>query len=231
MHVMRVGQLAELVPATYMIFDVLYLDRYSLMELAYQERRRILEDLRLTGRSWQTPPAYPGEGHTLLSAATHCGLEGIVAKRLTSRYEPGRRGRDWFKIKVTRRQEFVIGGWMPGEGGHEGLIGSLLVGYYSPPPARARPGVLHFAGGVGTGFDADDHRELLRLLRKRRRAASPFAEKVPRSGAIWVEPDLVAEVEFFEWTPAGIIRHPVYRGLRPDKPAREIVREEPVAAT
>lgn len=229
MQVGAAGRLVREIRATYMIFDILHRDGYALLEMPYAARRDLLLETVTSGSNWQVPPGYVGEGRSLLSAATQTGLEGIVAKRLTSLYEPGRRSREWLKIKVTQRQEFVIGGWMPGTGAHAGLIGSLLIGYYdetSDGRSRQAARPLHFAGGVGTGFAREDHRELLAALKSRAIARSPFAEKVPRRGAHWVAPELVAEVEFLEWTPAGIVRQPSYKGLRYDKRARDVIREQ-----
>ena len=155
----------------------------------------------------------------MLAASRAQGLEGVIAKRLESRYRPGRRSRDWLKVKNVRAQEFVIAGWQPGQGRRAASLGSLLVGHYDS-------GQLRYAGKVGTGFgDAD-----LSLLRQRLEPleveASPFAGRQPPKGSRFVEPQLVAEVEFAEWTQAGTLRHPSYKGLRDDKPASEVMREE-----
>jgi bifunctional non-homologous end joining protein LigD len=210
------------VPVTYVIFDLLYLDGNSLLEAPYEERRRELESLELSGSSWQTPSSHRGDGPELLGASRERGLEGIVAKRLRGTYQPGRRSRDWLKVKNVRSQELVIGGWLPGKGRRQGEIGALLVGYHEGGAGR-----LRYAGKVGTGFDAGD----LRLLRKRldplRRTDSPFEGRQPERGSIFVEPTLVCEVDFSEWTKAGTLRHPSYKGLRDDKAAIDVVREEP----
>jgi bifunctional non-homologous end joining protein LigD len=212
------------IPVTYVIFDLLYLDGHSLLDEGYEDRRAALEALGLQGQSWQIPAYHRGDGSKLLAASRERGLEGIIAKRLGSRYLPGRRSRDWLKVKNVRGQEVVIGGWLPGKGRREGEIGALLVGYYEDDDAEPR---LRYAGKVGTGFDAAD----LKLLRKRleplRRDESPFAGRQPQKGAIFVEPKLVGEVEFSEWTNAGTLRHPSYKGLRDDKPTADVVREEP----
>jgi bifunctional non-homologous end joining protein LigD len=226
---MHVGSEAEVrrrmreVPVTYVIFDLLHLDGSSLLGLSYEERRRELESLELSGAGWQNPVLHRGDGAELLAASRERGLEGIVAKRLRSTYQPGRRSRDWLKLKNVRSQEMVIGGWLPGKGRREGEIGALLVGYQE----RGGDERLRYAGKVGTGFDAGD----LRLLRKRldpmRRAESPFEGRQPERGSIFVEPTLVCEVDFSEWTKAGTLRHPSYKGLRDDKAAGDVVREEP----
>lgn len=212
-------------PIAYCIFDLLYLDGENLMRLPYTERRARLEALDLNGPSWRTPAYRAGEGAELLAASAAQGLEGIVAKRLDSPYEPGRRGGLWLKIKNTRRQELVIGGWFPGEGRRQGRIGALLMGYYDHSGAQPE---LRYAGKVGTGFDARDLEELERLLTPLRRSTSPFAgPRQPGKGALYVEPELVAEVEFNEWTRQNMLRHPSYKGLREDKRPLDVVMERP----
>jgi bifunctional non-homologous end joining protein LigD len=212
------------VPVTYAIFDLLYLDGKSLFDVAYEDRRWELEALGLDGESWQTPSYHRGEGSKLQAASRERGLEGIIAKRLGSRYVPGKRSRDWLKVKNVREQEIVIGGWVPGKGRREGEIGALLVGYYEGEGSERR---LRYAGKVGTGFDAAALRLLSERLKPLRRSDSPFEGRQPQKDAIFVEPKLVAEVVFSEWTNAGTLRHPSYKGLRDDKPATEVVREVP----
>jgi bifunctional non-homologous end joining protein LigD len=219
-------RLAKAAPVTYMIFDLLWLDGHSLMGLPYEQRRELLDALALSGETWQTPEHLQGRGRDVLKASAEQRLEGIVAKRLDSSYEPGARGSTWLKIKNVGRQELVIGGWLPGEGRRERRIGALLVGVYDPG------GELRYAGRVGTGFSDAELDRLGKLLAPLKRQGSPFdaGERPPR-GAVFVEPELVAEVEFTEWTSAGILRHPSYKGLREDKDAREVVREDaPLAA-
>jgi bifunctional non-homologous end joining protein LigD len=199
------------------------------MRLPYSERRARLEELDLNGPSWRTPAYHEGHGDALLQASAQQGLEGIVAKRLDSPYEPGKRNGTWLKIKNTRRQELVIGGWLPGEGRRQGRIGALLMGYYdheAPTPE------LRLAGKVGTGFDAKELDMLEQVLAPLRRATSPFSgAKQPGKGAIYVEPRLVAEVEFSEWTRDHMLRHPSYKGLRDDKRALDVVLERPEPPT
>jgi bifunctional non-homologous end joining protein LigD len=227
MHLTRdsqVRRLAKEAPVNYMIFDLLWLDGHSLMDLPYVERRERLKELGLQGERWQTPDYMVGGGQRILAATQEQGLEGIVAKRLDSPYEPGRRSPCWLKIKNTNRQELVIGGWLPGEGRRRDRIGALLVG------VREDDGRLRFAGRVGTGFTEAELDRLAGLLKPLVRATSPFdivpkSVKIPRE-AVWVEPRLVCEVEFAEWTRDGILRAPSYKGLRDDKPAELVVREE-----
>jgi bifunctional non-homologous end joining protein LigD len=213
-------------PIFYMLFDVLHLDGESLMRLPYTERRARLEALDLNGPSWRTPAHYVGEGEAFLQASKDQGLEGIVAKRLDSAYEPGRRPGTWLKVKNTRSQELVIGGWEPGEGRRQGKVGALLMGYYDHEPPEPE---LRFAGKVGTGFDDAELRKLEKLFAGRQRATTPFSgPKQPTGKRVqFVEPDLVAEIEFNEWTRANIMRHPSYKGLRDDKRALDVVLERP----
>jgi bifunctional non-homologous end joining protein LigD len=148
-------------------------------------------------------------------------LEGVVAKRLDSRYEPGKRTGSWRKVKNTRRQEAVIGGWRPGKGNRTGQIGSLLVGVQEPDG-------LAYAGHVGTGFTDRTLRLLTERLAPLRRDTSPFAVSLPADharDAVWAEPVLVAEVSFTGWTRAGRMRAPSYQGLRSDKDPADVIRE------
>jgi len=222
----------SVVPVTYMIFDILYLDDRLLLKKTYLERREILRGLALNGPAWQTPSFHRGDAAGFLEASRKAGLEGIMAKRLEGLYESGRRSAAWLKIKNTRRQECVVGGWLPGEGGRTGSLGSLLVGYYDKTVAASvqqkTPQKFVYAGKVGTGFTDAMLDRLLRLLRPLRLNANCFAVYAPRfKEAVYVEPKLVAEVEFAEWTDAAIMRHPSFKGLREDKDPRDVVREDP----
>jgi bifunctional non-homologous end joining protein LigD len=208
------------IPATLMIFDILHLGGRSTRSLAYEERRALLEGLELDDRGWQTPRYHAGEGAKLFALSRERGLEGVIAKRLGSVYEPGRRPGSWLKVKNVRSQEVVIGGWLPGKGRRSGTIGALLVGYYEDSDLR-------YAGKVGTGFTEESLRRLAERLEPLRRESSPFAGRQPERGSIFVAPKLVAEVDFGEWTRAGTMRHPAFKGLRTDKRPREVVREEP----
>jgi bifunctional non-homologous end joining protein LigD len=210
------------VPVTYLAFDLLHLDGRSLLDEPYQQRRAQLSALGVTGARWQTPPSFTSETGTDVQAVSkQHGLEGIVAKRLASRYEPGKRTGSWRKIKNVRQQEVVVGGWKPGEGNRAGQIGSLLIG------VQDEAGLL-YAGHVGTGFSQQTLHMLGELLAPLRRATSPFASTVPPEHArpaVWAEPSVVIEVGFAGWTRAGRMRAPTYRGLRPDKDPAEAVRE------
>ncbi|MCP2257639.1 bifunctional non-homologous end joining protein LigD [Streptoalloteichus tenebrarius] len=215
-------RLAGARPVTYLVFDLLHLDGRSCLELPYERRRHLLEGMALSGPRWQTPPSFPGAGSAVLRASREQGLEGVVAKRLASRYQPGRRSPDWIKVAHVRAQEVVIGGWRPGQGRRADTVGALVCGI-------PEEGGLRFVGLVGTGFTdaALDH--LRGLLARRARKTSPFVTPLPadlRRQARWVSPTLVGEVVFREWTRDGRMRAPSWRGLRPDRSPREVVLDE-----
>jgi bifunctional non-homologous end joining protein LigD len=223
MHVQRPSPaLLAQVPVSYLVFDVCHLAGKSLLRTPYADRRALLEGLGLDGPRWATPPAFEGDGAAALAASSSQGLEGVVAKRRDSVYEPGRRSRSWVKVKHVRMQEVVVCGWQPGGGRREGGIGSLLLGVHD------EQGRLVYAGHVGTGFSDRMLDDLIARLRPLERKTSPLASEVPRAqvkDARWVTPQLVGEVAFGEWTRDGRMRHPVWRGLRPDKTVDEVVRE------
>jgi bifunctional non-homologous end joining protein LigD len=207
------------VPVQFLVFDVLERDGEPQLDLAYTARRRVLEEIVTGSGPVQVPPAFEGDPGEAVAASSELGLEGIVAKTRTGRYEAGRRSRSWIKIKHHRAQEVVIGGWRPGNGRRLDTVGSLLLGI---PDGDA----LVYAGRVGSGFrdaDLDDLRARLDTIRS---PDNPFTGIPPADArdAHWVLPVLVGEVEFSEWTSAGRLRHPVWRGWRPDKPPGEVVR-------
>jgi bifunctional non-homologous end joining protein LigD len=205
------------------LFDVLELDSEPLVDLTLVERRRRLEEaLDASVGGMVVSPRFD-DGRALLAAASAEGLEGVVAKRRDSKYLPGRRGTEWRKVKVRARQEVVIAGYTRGEGRRNFSFGALVTGVHEA-------GGLRWAGNVGTGFSDDEIDRLLEIMRPLERADPPFAEtpkmpRVRRGGVVWLEPSLVAEVEFVEWTREGRLRAPVYVGLRDDKPAAEVRRE------
>jgi bifunctional non-homologous end joining protein LigD len=205
-------------PVAYVVFDVLWLAGREVWRLPYAERREVLADLGLEGPSRHVPAHHVGHGADLLEASVARGLEGVMAKRLDSPYEPGRRSRCWVKIKSKPRQEVVVGGWLEGAGNRSGRIGALLVGYYEGD-------VLRFAGRVGTGFSDRTLADLGARLAPLARDTSPFGMRVPYKDAHYVEPVLVCEVEFSEWTATNTLRHPSYKGLRTDKDPRHVVKE------
>jgi bifunctional non-homologous end joining protein LigD len=217
----RVRRLAESVPVTYMIFDIMYLDGHSALQIPYGERRKLLEGLELAGDHWATPPSEMGGGRAVVQAARTAGLEGVVAKRTDSPYRPGVRDPSWRKIKNFRTQSVVVGGWALGHGRLEKDLGALLLGIPGPDG-------LAYLGRVGSGFDAAERSELRRLLARLERATSPFAAPLPRAEAVgvtWAEPEIVGEVRFTEWTRTGRLRQPAWRGLRPDQRPEEVVVE------
>lgn len=217
-------------PAHYMVFDLLHLDGRTLLDVSYVERRALLAELSLgdpgrAGPAWQVPAYHLGDGADLFEATREKGLEGLVAKRLDSRYLPGKRSGSWLKLKHRHQQELVVGGWIPGEGRRSGTLGALLVGHHS----RAD---LNFAGRVGSGFSDAELVELGSILNGLARNDEPFGPapdaRVPRPlarQARWVEPCLVVEVAFAEWTPDGRLRHPSYLGTRDDVDPAQVVRE------
>jgi bifunctional non-homologous end joining protein LigD len=217
-----VRRLAEREPVTYVIFDLLFLDGHSLMALPYLERRERLLELGLNGQTWQTPAHHVGDGAALLEAARAQGLEGVLAKRVDCPYTPGRRSGAWVKVKNVRRASVVIGGWLPGEGNRSGRIGALLVGYHD----ERGSGELRYAGRVGTGFTVAELERLHKLLEPLERDTSPFAGRQPPRGARFVEPRLVAEVDYGEWTRTRTLRHPVYKGLRDDIAPEDVVFDD-----
>jgi bifunctional non-homologous end joining protein LigD len=207
-------------PVTYMVFDVLWLDGHLLVDLPYRERRERLEALGLNGPAWRTPPVAFDDPSGFMSFVQQAGLEGVVAKRVDSPYEIGRRSASWRKIKLHQRQEFLVGGWSPGKGNRSGRIGALLLGYYDHPG-----GSLQYAGKVGTGFTVAELDRLERVLAPLVQAENPFESTgVPRD-ATFVRPELVVEVRYGEWTGDGRIRHPAYLGMRDDRSPAEVVRE------
>lgn len=214
-----VRRLVESHPAVVMLFDVLWFDGHPTTGLPYTERRRLLERLGLAGSAWQTPPASVGGGAAAMDAARRLGFEGVVMKRVDSPYLPGRRSDTWRKLKVEGRQELVVGGWLPGTRSLAGRLGSLLVGYFDDR------GALQYAGRVGSGITGATRADLEVRLAKLTRTTSPFVDTPRLADPRWVTPKLVVEVAFHEWTSAGVLRAPRFKGLRTDKDAREVTRE------
>ena len=218
----EVAKRAETVPITYVVFDLVELDGNEVMPLPYSERRRILKELLPDDGCWTVPAEQgAGNGEALMNAVRERGLEGVMAKRIDSPYLAGKRSSSWVKAKARLRQEFVIGGWQAGEGNRAGQLGSLLVGVYEGD-------TLRYCGKVGTGFSMRELTRLAGLLTPLAIEESPFDPSPPRPIARlahYVRPELVAEVEFGEWTSEGILRHPAYLGLRDDKTPTDVVRE------
>ncbi len=211
----------------YEVFDVLEEDGESLVDLPLTERRARLEKLLARNPVVQLSGSFT-DGDALFEAAEEQGLEGVMAKRTSSRYGEGKRSRDWLKIKTHGRQEFVICGYTKGQGRRSGGFGALVLGVH-------RGGNWEWVGNVGTGFREHDIEELLAKLEPLRRETSPFPvvpkmPKVKKGDVVWVEPKLVAEVEFAQWTHDGHLRAPSFQGLRDDKPAVDVRRERPAEA-
>ena len=205
------------------LFDVLEIEGEPLIHLPLTERRQRLEALVDTRKGGIFVSPHFDDGKALLKAAKEQGLEGVVAKKLDSQYQPGRRSTEWRKVKVRAGQEMVIVGYTKGQGRRSGGFGALVVAVHEA-------GGLRWAGNVGTGFSDDEIDRLLGLMRPLARTTSPLAEepkmpRVRRGDVVWVEPELVAQVEFVEWTHDGRLRAPVYLGLREDKTAEEVRRE------
>jgi bifunctional non-homologous end joining protein LigD len=196
-------------PVIYMPFDVLRLDGEPTIHLPYTERRVRLERLELAGNNWQTPPSQAGDGDAVFAVAKLRNLEGVVAKRLDSHYEPGRRSRAWLKIKNKQHVQLVIGGWAEGNGNRSGRIGALLVGYHDGDDLR-------YAGNVGSGFTEKMLKELQARLAPLARPENgcPFVNPPRWPHLHYVEPVLECEVEFTEWTDELTLRHPVFKGLK-----------------
>jgi bifunctional non-homologous end joining protein LigD len=208
-------------PASYVVFDLLHLDGRALFSLSYDERRDQLEALGLSGSSFTTADSFrDAAGADILAATKAAGLEGVIAKQRRSPYVQGKRSDAWSKVKNVRTQEVVIGGWTEGAGSRQGSIGALLLGIPSGDGLR-------FVGKVGTGFSEGDRQFLLDLLRPDARKRSPFvpASDVKEPSAHFVRPRRVGEVRFSEWTVAGHLRHPAWRGLREDKAPSDVVVE------
>ena len=209
------------------LFDLLELDSEPLIGLPLNERRERLEALVDAGKGGVLVSPQFDDGEALLAAAREQGLEGVVAKRADSTYQPGRRSTDWRKLKVRDGQEVVVVGYTKGQGRRTGGFGALVVAVHDA-------GGLRWAGNVGTGFSDAEIDRLLKVFKPLVRPDSPLSEtpKMPRvrgRDVVWLEPELVAQVEFAEWTHEGHLRAPAYLGLREDKPASEVRKErEPV---
>jgi len=207
------------VPVWLYVFDLVWVSGYDVRELPLRVRKSLLRATLRFDRPVRFTAHRNREGEAYFEEACRRGWEGLIAKRIDSPYRPGR-SRDWLKFKCEQGQELVIGGFTAPRGSRE-EFGALLLGFY-------RGGELRYAGKVGTGFDRATLHELAARLRRLRRGTPPF-DSVPREaarGATWVEPELVAQVSFTEWTADGRLRHPRFLGLREDKSAAEVVRED-----
>jgi bifunctional non-homologous end joining protein LigD len=201
------------------LFDLLYLDGYDVTPLPLRDRKSLLKRTLRFGDPLRFTPHRVGEGERYLEEACRKGWEGVIAKRWAAPYV-GRRSGDWLKFKCVQGQELVVGGYTDPQGSRE-QFGALLVGYYEDNR-------LVYAGKVGTGFDRDTLRDLGKRLVEVGRPTSPFtAGPVPTGTVHWVEPTLVAQVGFAEWTRDGRLRHSRFLGLRDDKAPTDVVRERP----
>ena len=220
------AELRQRVPVSLYVFDVLAVDGQSLVAEPFDARRARLLGLgldQLPGVA--VPPSFTDvSGAQLLEVARAHRLEGVVAKRRSSRYEPGRRSTAWVKTALLTTREVLVGGWTAGEGRRLSTLGALLLG------ARDHDGRLRYLGNVGTGFTEQMLRDLLARLEPLRQDASPFDEPVPREharGARWVTPELVGEVQYRTLTSDHRLRHAAWRGLRPDRDPEEVLADLP----
>ncbi len=199
------------------LFDLLYLDRYSLEELPLRRRKSLLKRALRFKRPLHFTQHRNEKGEAYLKSACQRGWEGVIAKRSDASYHHGR-SRDWLKFKCDHGQELVIGGFTDPQGEREGF-GALLVGYFDKKGLR-------YAGKVGTGFDEEFLKDFAKKLKSIQVEDCPFEDEVREKNAAWVEPKLVGEFGFTEWTNDGKLRHPRFLGLRRDKKAKEVSREE-----
>lgn len=227
MHVRGAAEIQRLmktIPVAYIAYDLIYLDGRDLTGLAYTERRALLEECVVPTQWLQLSPAVEGEGTALFEAARSQGLEGIVAKKLTSRYEVGKRSKSWLKVKTTFEADVVIAGWNEGGGRRSGVLGSLILAVYDGDKLR-------FIGGVGTGFTQRTLALTQRELEPLEIDEAPFTREEMKGkpelrDAHWVRPEKVAVIEFRQLTSAGKLRAPSFKGLREDKDPSECTMDE-----
>lgn len=215
-------ELLRTAPVTFIVFDLLQLGDEALLTAPYTRRRALLADMPVTSSRVAVPRHFTAEDidpNALLAVVEEQGLEGLVAKRLASRYHPGQRSRDWIKRPLIKTQDVLVGGWRPGKGNRSGRIGALLLG------AHDATGSLRYIGDVGTGFSERVLDELLGLLTPLARPTSPFRDEVPadrRRDARWVQPHLVGQVVYRQFTSDHRLRHTAWRGLRHDVPPEHV---------
>jgi bifunctional non-homologous end joining protein LigD len=198
-------------PVCYYVFDIIHLDQYSLLSVALEDRKAILSKTLVHSTHVRKVDPLRATGFDAYAASVQVGLEGVMAKHLGSTYQPGKRSRQWLKIKSVKTEDFVIAGYTEGTGARAASFGALLLGYYD------QHGNLVYAGGCGTGFDEEMLKELHHRFKKLKTARSPFKHHIPGKHLHWLEPELVAEVKFAEWTHDGMLRAPVFVRLRQDK--------------
>ncbi len=215
------GQARGSATLAYYPFDLLYVEGADLRGVPLVERKRLLSDVLVTGDCVRKMESVDAEGEAFFEAAVGLGLEGVVAKRTGSTYQSGTRTRSWLKIKAVQSQDFVVGGYSPGQGARSAAFGALMVGYYDD-------GQLQYAGRVGSGFDDETLEALSQALSELRQDDCPFAAdpELADPSYEWVHPRLVAKVKFSQWTAEGRLRAPVFLGVRTDLDALEVRREE-----
>jgi bifunctional non-homologous end joining protein LigD len=213
----------EAIPLAYMAFDLLHLDGRSLLDVPLEDRKGLLRRVLRPHGMVRYAAHVVGEGRDFTEAAAEKGLEGVVAKRRRSAYQPGKRSRDWLKIKLRREQEIVVVGWLPGQGTHKDL-GSLIV-------AVNEDGKLRHAGQVGSGINGRMRKELLAAMEPIRRPDAPLVKTPRLPQARWVEPQIVVRAEFAEWTRDGLLRQAAFKGVELDRDPAKVVREEAVPAS
>ena len=211
-------------PVLFFPFDLLYLDGFDLRRTPLAERLEVLARVLRPGPLLQPVQSFEADGVAAYEAAVALGFEGVVAKRRDGAYLDGRRSRQWLKVKARRSGDFVVGGWREGEGARAGSFGALLLGAYD------EDGALRYVGRVGSGFSDRALAELRPRLDALAAEADPFADAPPEPARLtFVRPELVAEVEFANWTGDGRLRAPVFLRLRDDKPPSEVLREDAAA--
>ena len=212
-----IAHLSRSAPATLFLFDLLYLDGYDLRNVALEERKRLLKEILRPTDSIRYSDHFTANGDAMLEAAREMGLEGILAKRRDSKYE-GRRSQNWLKVKATSQQEFVIGGFTHGD---RDYFSSLVLGLYEADK-------LVHAGQVGTGFNEKSLKEIYSRLQPLITDKNPFSGRVKALRDVtWVRPEMVCQIKYLEFTPDGLLRAPVFVGLRADKNPKEATREVP----
>jgi bifunctional non-homologous end joining protein LigD len=201
------------------VFDILYFKGYDLRKLGLLQRKKILKAVLPKLRNVIYSPHTSGKGIAVFKAIQESGGEGIIAKKSTSEYYESKRTKDWLKIKTGKQQEMVVGGFTDPQGGRKG-IGALICGYFKEDE-------LIYSGKVGSGFDEKNLIDLRKTLDKLERKTSPFKTNPRLAGVHWINPELVAQIKFSEWTETGSMRHPVFLGIREDKKATDVNREKP----
>ena len=209
---MKIEYLSRAMPVSYVVFDILYANGKSVMDRPLRERKEILHEVLQEGEIVSIVDSFPEKGEDYFQAAQKMGIEGVVAKRLDSRYLPGIRSQDWIKIKKSLTIDLVVGGYIPGNGDREPFFGGLLMGAYDH-------GQLVYVGRAGSGFALVDLQEITSHFLPR--IQSPFSNPPSTPGAVWVEPNLVVQVTALEVTHDGHLRAPVFLRTRDDKDPQE----------